>query len=283
MSTVEYPLAEPTKESLLFITFSFGSPVQFVRYTDWDSAVTHPVNGFTYDSMVGTNVELPKNTGLFKEPTCGIALPANPFTNRISSGEPWPETLVVIEELTQDPDQTTGRMLTLFIGEMRRTIRNYQGNPNSVQVEIENLKSSLTVPMGLVATDHCVAIFGARKICDPSGTSINLDTLKQTGTMTTVDGVSVTVTGLTNPRERYWFAGFVEISGLRIKIRDWEIATPTLFRLVKSPPSDWLNATVTVTPGCDKTEATCLLWNNQQHFLGCGYAMPAYQPVLEVP
>jgi hypothetical protein len=283
MSSVVYPLAEPEKESLLFVTFSYGSGPTYVRYTDWDSDLVHPDNAQTYSSLTAMQVELPKMTGLFKESPAGLLLPANTFTLDLSSGEPWPEVTVRIEELTQDPDETIGRMLTLYVGTVRRTIRHYRGNPDSVNIEVENLKSAFTVPMGIIATHHCNWFFGSTAGCDPSGLDIAIDTLKETGTLTAINGHQVTITGLTSPRDLYWNRGHVEIDGLRILIREWTNAATTTFELVKSPPADWLNASVTVTPGCDKTVETCRLWANEEHFAGPGYAMPPYHPVLEIP
>jgi len=285
MSTVTYPLAEPTKKSLLFVTFSYGDPITYVRYTDWDSDVVHPLltPDTTYTSMTGMNVKLPKYSGLFKEAPCGIALPANAFSNALSSGEPWPEVTVSIEELNLDPDETVGRMLYLFKGTVRRTIQNYRGNPDSVQVECENIKSGMTVALGIIATQHCNRNFGSLKGCDPGGAVIGLSALLETGTLTAINGNTVTITGTTSPRNRYWHRGYVEYLGLRIVIREWVNTATTTFELVKPPPAAWLNKSVTVAPGCDKTRGTCILWNNENHFNGPGYAMPPYHPVMEVP
>lgn len=285
MSAVTYPLAEPDKKSLLFVRFSYGSPVTYVRYTDWDSDVAHPTEALnpTYTSMVGMNVKLPKYSGLFKEQPCGIAVPANTFTNALSSGEPWPEVKVLIHELNLDPDETVGRLLYLFSGTVRRTIRNFRGNPDSVQIECENIKSAMTVALGIIATQHCNRNFGSLKGCDPSGAVIGLAALKETGTLTAISGNTVTITGTTSPRDRYWHRGYVEYLGLRITIREWTNTATTTFYLVKPPPADWLGKSVTVAPGCDKTRGTCILWNNESHFNGPGYAMPPYHPVMEIP
>ena len=281
MSTVTFPLAQTSKKALLFVTFSYGSGPTYVRYTDWDSDVVHPTSGATFTSVAAMDVKLPKYTGVFKEGSLGIALPANVFTLLLSSGIPFPEVSVTVEELTQDVDETVGRLLTLFKGIVLRTIQNYQGNPNVVQIEVENIKAQFGVKLGLVATHHCNWGLGSLKGCDPAGTAISLASLVESGTLTTISGSSVIITGLSAVRDRYWHRGYVEYEWLRITIRDW--LSGTTFQLTKRPPSTWSGKTVSVTPGCDKTKETCALWNNETHFGGAGLGMPSYHPSIETP
>lgn len=86
-----------------------------------------------------------------------------------------------------------------------------------------------------------------------------------------------------NTDDRYFERGFMSYQGLRIPIRIWRKATATVFTLIRRPPSSWLNKTVLVFAGCDKSTGTCdRRYGNLEHFRGNGYAIPAYNPWFEV-
>ena len=52
--------------------------------------------------------------------------------------------------------------------------------------------------------------------------------------------------------------------------------------MLRRPPDNWLNKTVTLFSGCDKSAEICLSrYNNRDNFAGYGYAVPAYHPNFE--
>lgn len=232
--------------------------------------------------MVEMKVKLGKMTGVFKEPITSITMLQNDFTLGLTAAEPHAEVFVLVEELTQDPDETAQKLLTMFIGKVRRTVRGKGGKAQTAYAECENVKSRFEVPLGLMTGNHCPWWLGSKKGCDPSGTSINIESLKKDGLVTDIDGNNLTITGLPVSPQRYWYRGYVLFDGLPILIRDW--AAGDVFQMSLPPPEGWLGQTVTVYPGCDKTIETCRgVWNNEEHFCGAGYAMPPYHPVYERP
>ncbi|MCP4897889.1 MAG: hypothetical protein GY906_13030 [bacterium] len=276
-----YILGDNEKEAITLVTFMYGDTPTYVRYTNWSSDATHPISLEVFTSMVEMKVKLGKMTGMFDEPASSVSMLRNTFTESISEAEPHADIFVTVEELVQDPDETEQKLLTMFIGKVRRCIRGKGGKANNVYVECENVKSRFDVPLGLVTGNHCPWMLG-RKGCDPSGTAINIESLKRTGTVTTIDGNTITITGLPSVATRYWHRGYVLFDGLPILIRDW--ASGDDFGLSLPPPAGWLGKVVTVYPGCDKTIETCRSrWSNEEHFCGAGYAMPPYHPVFERP
>ncbi len=274
-------LGDVEKESVLLVTFQYGDTPTYVRYTDWAEDVVHPLTGETFYSMVEMEVKLGKMTGILKEPITSLKLLPNTFTLGMSIAEPHPDVYISVDELTQDPDETIQKVMYLFNGRVRRTVRSKGGKSKTVYLECENVKARFDVALGLVAGNHCVWILG-RKGCDPSGTSIAIDTLTETGLVDSIDGTEITITGVPAKAARYWHRGYILFNNLPLLIREW--VSGDNFLLALPAPSVWDGQTVTLYPGCDKTIETCRAkWNNEEHFCGAGYAMPPYHPVFETP
>lgn len=267
----------PEKEGFLLVLFRYGDPTSptQVRYTDLDQSFSG------YAATPSMEVELPENTGHFDEKEVRIVLPLDTFTDRISSGVPHSPTFVRIEEVTQglNPgDQNSQR--TVFNGRIMRARRNYQGRSGSVGLFALSIKSRMDIPLGLPCNHHCAwNLFSL-------GCGLAKSSFITSGVITDIDGQVVTTaaTQVVNKTGTYWRRGYIEKNGLRIMIRDWSDSDPTKLYLSRRAPDEWLGDTLTFVPGCDKTIEVCRArWNNEQRFMGIGYAIPPYNPIFESP
>jgi len=279
-------LAKPEKESYLLVEFRHGEDAgSSERYTDFQQDTI----GFTSTPLM--EVDIPDNTGTFDETETKIILPIDAFTDRLSDGLPHSPTYVKIEERTQgfvSGDEAS--VLILFRGQVKRVIRNYQGRTNMVAIFAVPAKSRLNVPLGLQCNHHC-----ERRLFSP-GCGLLQVSFDQPGEIASIDGKEVTIvanaaiespTAPGGTNDRFWERGYLEKDGLRIGIHIWTIADPKVFVLRKRPPADWILAgtgSVLFVPGCHGTIEDCRdVWDNEEHFLGLGYAMPDYSPNIENP
>lgn len=270
----------PEKESFLLVLFRYGDPdnLSEERYTDLDQ----DFSGFI--STPGLEVELPENSGHFDDKETRIILPADTFTERLTNGLPHSPVYVRIEEVTQGlaPGDTNSQRI-LFNGRVERGRRTYQGRNNSIAILALPAKSRLDLPLGLPCNHHCVwTLFGA-------GCGLLASAFELTGEIDSVDGQELTVTdtSITTKTGTYWRRGYLWKDGLAMMVRDWSDADPTKFHMARRVPDDWVAAgpgTILFTPGCDKTIETCRArYFNEEHFMGLGFGIPAYNPIIESP
>lgn len=276
------------KNSVLLVSFAYGTNYgTFSKYAGWDLAV---------DDYVATpqmNVELPDNTGTFQEKEARIVLPLDAFTSRISDGRPFSPTYVtVIERVVSHEAGPAASELTLFRGQVQRAIRNFQGRSNFVALGALGVKGRLDVPLGLQCNHHDEArLFGPMS-------GLSQASFQQTGQIASASGRTVfistpnsNITAPTSPGgdiDRYWERGFLQKDGLRIGTYIWNrLDDPTKFVLRESPPADWVlagGASILFVPGTHATiEDARAVWDNEEHFLGIGWAMLDYNPIIENP
>lgn len=269
--------AQPEKESFCLVTFQYGSPTSptFSRYTDWNEDY---VGGY-----VGTpamKITLPENSGTFEERTLKIEMPLDAFTDAASGGLPHSPIYVTVQEisraLSSGPEALS---LFAFKGRVIKTVRNSDGRSGRVMFHAQPVKSRLEIPLALSCNHHCPwTLFGR---------GCGLTKQSFLATITAIDGKRLTTASAsitTGHPDKFWHRGYVEYQGLRIGIQNWSLADPTYIYLVKQPPASWLGPTLTFVPGCDKTIETCRSrYGNEEHFGGVGYAIPAYNPILEDP
>lgn len=283
-------------KSLVQITYGDPGAPSFLRYTDWAAGFidTGPV---TYDGKPDMEVVLPSNVMGFDAKSAIVVLPqvdvnlSTTFPADISSGEPAAPVFVKIRELVLEaipgyPSPTASSDdLVHFEGRLVKATRNYKSRAGVVGLEFLPTRARLDLPLGLVCGDQCAWPFGEPRTC-----KIDTAPLKNAATVANVAvGIDLTINGATVPgsspqRDNYYRGGYVERNGLRILIRDWIYTSPTIFRLSQKPPAEWQNHVVTLTPGCDKSRASCRdRWSNEVNFGGFGFAMPSYDPNLDAP
>ena len=271
--------ARPEKQSYLLVEFRHGDGAsQREKYTDWQQDVT----GFV--STPNMDVRVPENTGTFEDRECRIILPSDTFADRAGNGLRHSPIFVRVREVTEGlalGDVNTER--TLFRGRVMRVIKNFQGASTRVAFFCLSAKASSrlkNVKMGLPCNHHCVwTLFGA-------GCQLNQASFEANADIDSVDGKEITVTD-TNVQSltRQWRRGYIEYEGLRIPISDWSSSDPTKFYTARRVPDDWIGTSgnaIKFVPGCNKTIEECrTTYNNEQHFGGFGFAIPAYQPNIE--
>lgn len=274
--------ARPEKQSYVLVKFFHGANgATQERYTDWQQAF------LGHKATPKMELEIPDNEGTFDDRELRIVLPADAFSSRAANGLPHSPIYVQVDEFSEGlftGDQNT--QLVLFKGRVVRTIANFQGRPNTIAFFCLPIKSRLDIPMGLPCNHHCVwTLFGR-------GCGLNEAIFDIQTEIASVDGQEVTITDstFTTPAAsdpRYWRRGYLEKDGLRISIRDYDYNTdPTKVQMARRVPDDWVGGSndIRAVPGCDKTVETCRArYNNEEHFGGIGYAIPAYQPNIESP
>lgn len=246
-------------------------------------------SGINYLSEPELQVSLPENDGLFIASPCNIVLPleADPdFTYRFSNGEPHaPTTVTVTEILKGDAEQITAstNIFTAFKGLCVSARRNFRGRRELVQIQALPLKARLkSVALGLPCNHQC-----ANRLGD-AGCKVDLLLSNRTlsAEITSIDGAEVTIdTMLTGLGDRFFQRGYMTFQGLPIGIQDWrdELNGDRLkFFMNRKPPEHWLNETVSIIAGCDKTQETCDgRYGNLVNFLGAGFSIPPYHPNFE--
>lgn len=277
-------LNAPAKESwqlVQFLNAATGSLI--VAYTDRDS--DYSFEGVDYTSVTAMEIGLPTNNGILDAQPCNIALPLfDDFTTDISSGAAYAPVEVRVIEVVKSEGYSTSYLRT-FRGLIVGAKRNVEGRPRFIAISAIPVKARLqTVAMGLQCMHHCINRLGDGRCGITLLTSPKRDQL----TILAIDGTKVTVDDadvVAGLEDRFYQRGYMSYGGLEIMVQTWrnEIeGTKADFYLMRRPPTSWLGQTVTIYAGCDKTVETCRSrFNNEDHFNGVGYKMPAYHPSFE--
>lgn len=288
-------LSLPVKDTYYLVKFAWSTgSTQTQTWTDWGSDVVH-TDGLTYTAEPSMRVSLPANDGTLKAAPCTITLPmpdppdSTDLRERVIETKHQPVTVTVTEIMRGESGGEQARVGIVFRGRLGRARRNLGGVNGQLRMDFFTPKSQLEIRTGLQCNHQCVnTLYGPLCKADPSAT-------QDFGTLTAINGAEVTITGLASKTGRFWDRGWLIIETLHIPIRDWVDTDPTKFKLVRRPPSHWLNKTVQVLAGCDKTIETCRsrfvapggapggTTGNESHFNGIGYGIPAYNPVIETP
>lgn len=283
-------LDDSKKQSYLLIQFLANGT--YYRFTNWGTTIDP--NGANWISMPAIDVKWPKNTGTLTASGCiinGVADAHPTFETLVDlllgDGTPTPKVDVEIREViraVEIGDQAIE--LVPFRGRILRAVRNANGRAKHVRFEVQSIKARLDISLGLPCNHHCPWQFMGRGCSvqgGPSARGPQLVSERRAATIVGINGKQITVAadpGLTGSKSFRF--GYVERGGVRVAVQDWSSAAPTSLVLRQQPPSSWLNAAVTLVPGCSKTLTECSdVWNNEDNFGGIGYAIPAYDPHFE--
>lgn len=277
-------LVTPFKQTYHAIEFRYGdvtdpNATEYYNITNWTSNIAQL--GAEYISFPTLDISLPEATMSLNEQPLSIRIPigeSDEFADRISNGEPHEPIFVSCAEINVG-DTNQFQVERLFVGQVATVTRNPSGDEDVIEIECEGVKQQLQdSTLNILATAYCPWTFGGR------GCFFNVEGAIDPGTLTVIDGASVTITGVASPSDYYWHRGYIRRNGLRIGIRDWRSSAPTIFHLNAQPPARWIGQTVTAVPGCDKTITTCRnRWNREEFFGGIGIALVPYNPNLEQP
>lgn len=194
-----------------------------------------------------------------------------------------PYTHAAVKVLVEFFSPSDGEKYEVFSGRIGRIKVKPGGVQGLASAKVVGTKARLNATLGIPALSSCVHKFGDE---NQSRCGVPLDAKRVNGTITAVsyNGImnAISVSGL--PAGDYsntrWNRGYIEYDGLRITIRR-SYGTGVYYELKMQPPPYWLGKLVTLTPGCDKTLATCRYWQNESQFLAPGFAMPNRNPVFE--
>lgn len=268
-------LSSPSKDSYVLAEIWFGdlSNPTFVRFTNWSQDVVH--DGKVFTSLPEMSVELPRWVITVDAEECKVTIPstASQILMDMTRYKAFPRIYMrVIEVVIKDG---TKYPQTLFLGRGVSLKRNAGGFRNALQIRGASAKGFLGGRCGIRAEAQCQWTFGS-KAC---GVSVPTRTLR----IDSINFVESSVTGTwidpANPTEKYEH-GWIEKDGIRIKIREQSSMT---FFLVVPPPVAWDGENVLAYSGCTKDLTSCQFWSNEANFMGIGYDIPAYNPMLEDP
>lgn len=276
----------PAKESYWLVQIKYGDPnfPTFVRLTDAndDFRLTTGTEAGLYKSCTTMAVKTQANTGVFERKSWEFEIPINANTsvliNSLGNGRAHAPLDLAAWEYAIDALTGEIQILKHIEGKVGTLVKNPEGRSNLVRFIVLTLKTDIERPLGVPAQNHCQAAAFGDAWCG----FVGLVSLKEGGSLTAIDGLVATITGLSSPRDRYWHRGYIEKDGIRILIKEW--VTGTSFVLGRFIPFSWeesLPVSVTATPGCDRRIQTCDEWGRiAGGFSGWGLAIPEYNPTL---
>lgn len=202
--------------------------------------------------------------------------PNNELMDQISKGEPIPPTFMTIRQVNNL--EVGGTSDLLYLGPIAKIVVNPRGEVGFIELEGLTAKQLLDIPTQLPLEEECTNIFGD----DLCGYDIDSDTV--TATVTSIDNTVVQISGLpaVDPGLDKWYhRGRMVLQETKIHIKDWDPVDPSTFYLLNPPPAAWLGETVSIVPGCNRTELACTIRNRISQFNGAGIKMPLYNPEYE--
>lgn len=281
MSTL-LPVA--TKNVFYAVEFEYGDLLgvrTFVRYAL--RAGHEALFGDVFYSCPGGDLETGTTTVSFADKPMTVILPLRSatFSDIVSNGDPFPETLVRVWEVTRSLISGAEESFKLVDGKVGKVTRNYKGREGLVGLQCVSVKQELATPMGIQINAQCPWTLGSEACgvdLPPKYDSATIQSIGNKQVTVNWVGPSVVLT------EEYYFRGYLKYDDLRIPIRAWDYTNFTVIGTSSTPPAFWIGKTVIVVPGCDKTIDTCRTrWANEERFGGSGFKMPAYKPNFETP
>lgn len=275
------------KNNYHLVEFEYGDSASpsYVYLTDWSGGSSYDSKTWVATPQLG--LTFPPNTGGLEEGALQVEVlaSASALFASLVSGEPCSPVYVTVTRVSA-PTAEDGGSTQYHVIVQRARVLKATSRKGVVRLDAVTPKSLLRVPLGAPCNYHCMwTLFGA---------GCALASISSAGTLSAIDASDdkkVTITGLGSAASlapgatpgKFWHRGYVERSGVRVPIRDWASGAATTFYLTRRPPAAWVGQAVTVVPGCDKTQETCVArYDNVSQFAGLGYAIPSHHPVHEV-
>ncbi len=292
------PEALDTSEKAQYhkVTFTFGSPQQVLRFTNWDSELDPA--GLSFIPLPSMEFDLAANSGIYQEDNTKMKMTIDDvteaFLDPLTRGTPFPQVTCLISEVIE-PARVgdSGSERIVYRGRVYRTRRNANGKNGLCVLEIRNTKTLLDVALGFQVNAHCVWRLNGVGCTEPSAQSP--DGYATEILPIAIDGKNVTVTDtfldLDLAGSRSWTRGFINRNDTNIGIMFYDKTQDGVvtkeFTMVRQPPVEWEGQLVTFFPGCTKQidgDGGCRdAWDNEEGFGGAGFAIPAYNPITENP
>lgn len=254
-----------------------NKPYAFLYDITWHTTTVHyagfssdiVIDSITYVAVPELSCSLPTLHGGIEKASATLTAPVNkaPFSSLIQPYPSAPVTISIWECNPEDPTSKRG----VFFGEVTKISPTVEKDVQLTSIEITDLKGRFDFSAGIIASTSCQLNFGDA-ICGISlaGVSTSEAILSKSGNVLTFD--------VSPSDSKYYQRGKVVKDGISIMIEE---AEDGVLRLIRIPPPSWVVGTVvTLVAGCDKTIASCRdKWDNESQFMGCGYAMPNYNPL----
>ena len=265
-------LDKSTKDVFWLLEFLFDNEERSLRITNDNDNHSGP-NG-TYSAAPDIDIKLPGASGFFEEDPLEIKVPKDlaPLFEDLSTAVPHSPVEIFLYELSKD--ENTSRTKLRFKGHLDKSSIVPQGRSGVLDLKFVNIKTLMDIPMGILATNQCQWRFGK----DGCGATVVSESIE----VTSISNTRVVQLGTSLVQSNgYYTRGYMEYKGLRILIRNWDGGS--VFDLARQPPASWLNQTVTVVGGCDKSIEACRnsQRDREEDFLGLGIVMPDHNPITE--
>ena len=242
------------------------------RYTDWTSDLPGD-----YVSQPSIGITLPENSLTLEDSYAQFTLPIDDFVEWLTDGRAKQTVDVTVQEVISHPDGSyASTLLTTFAGQVRRVVRNASRRSNVAKIIAVLDKARLDTPLGIPCTHQCPwTLFGAGCGLDPVLYRVPL-------LVTDVEGKDVTVSADPSKDDHWFTRGVASALGVSLTVREWRSATPTVFRMIRRAPLDWIGQSVQFHAGCDKSDTMCdVKFGNKRKWGGIGKGIPAYHPLYE--
>lgn len=271
----------PAVQLAPLVTFSWGAIPTMIRYCRWTSPIT--IGPDVFSPLPRFEVDYGDQTGGARDEPIRITIDASADPVPRLDHQRYGPISVTVEEC--DPQSPVSTRRVRFSGIVDRSTFNVNGRSGVARLTISGRRAGMDVSLGLLIDQSCDYIFGDPRSCKKNLAplrvqSSNLVIGSIVGTQVTLSGSDISLATGVDPWR--WHRGSLAVDGYAIMIRRWQ--TGTLFDLVRPPPSDWLGAAPTLTPGCDHSldgPNGCRYWSNESEFGGIGLRMPNRDPRFE--
>lgn len=268
---------DAARQIITMVRFDYndtGTP-QYTAYTNGDSNVSHTTYG-NFTSLPALSVEMPKLDGMIEDKAAEIEMEeAAPFII-YNTGEAFPVIQATI--YIADPEDVENTAQIMFSGRISRVLKNADGVPGVMRAYVSGWRSfAKDRAFGLSATSTCLWTFGDRScLFDVEAQTVSciITAINGTTVTTDIDEGDINTQG--------WSRGSLRRGDLALMIRSYTVPTAPdtyTFTLSRKAPIRWLNQQVTLYPGCTKDLNSCIFWNNEERFGGCGIVIPAENPL----
>jgi hypothetical protein len=258
------------------VTFSWGPNV--ARYCRWTQDLMVGEEIFTHEPSLKVLWDRPQTGGVEDAPVTVQMRSFVPPFDKLS--RPFAHAVVHVSVAEANP-LLTSDFRELFSGRIRQVTSRPDGQGGVARAQIIGHKSRLNRFAGMQANSTCPWIFGS----PPCQFDLPANTLNGTITELSVDGIFnriIVDVGMGHDmRNERWARGHIEdADGLRISIRRAFDDGEETMELREIPPPEWLNASVSVKPGCNKSIEVCRIHDQEENFGGFGFAAPYYNPTI---
>ncbi len=234
-------------------------------WTSSDEEIVY--DGDTYSPVSGMEITLaPSTTDLEEsEGTIDISSDEDVILTRLTDGTVSPKTEIKVFGKFDDD------VYLIDIGYLYIATRNPKNQFGVTRLTYRDVCSYFDKPAGISCNAQCMRVFG--------DIGCRMILLEETVTCSVVAGNKVTISRPHVTSDDQYGRGKLRYAGMNFTIKKWE--SGSVLTLVQPPPAAMAGQEVTLIQGCDKSWESCLAYNNEINFLGCGYKMVPYSPLSE--